>query len=146
MASRSRDTAWSAIAGAVLLSIWLLSTEPTGLGVVQLLAFTAPGALLGLGAGWMAHATRRSTWTWRSARTAALFGAGTLPPVLAFLIAIEGSARPQQLLVGFVHAAWVALAGGGVVAALHRPRRRSRRPFHRATPEIVAITTYVSSP
>jgi hypothetical protein len=128
MASRSRDTVWSATAGAALLTVWLLSTEPFGLGVVQLLAFTAPGALLGLGAGWMAHATRRSAWNWQSARTAALFGAGTLPPVLAFLIAIEGSARPQQLLVGFVHAAWLALAGGGVAAALHKSRRRSRRP------------------
>jgi hypothetical protein len=110
---------------AVLLSIWLLSSEPWGLGVLQLVVFTAPGALLGLGAGWMAHASAQATWDWKSARTAALLGAGTLPPVLAFLIALEGSARPHQLLVGFVHAAWVALAGGAAVAAFRRLRHRS---------------------
>jgi hypothetical protein len=72
----------------------------------------------------MAHATARSTWNWKSARESALIGAASLPPVLAFLIAVDGSARPQQLLVGFVHFAWTGLPGGAVVAALRRPGRR----------------------
>jgi hypothetical protein len=125
MPTRSQFTIRSLIIVAALLSVWLLSSEPWGLGVFQLIVFTAPGALLGLGAGWMAHATARSTWNWQSARKSALIGAATLPPVLAFLIAVNGSARPQQLLVGFVHFAWIALAGGAVVAALRRPGRRS---------------------
>jgi len=125
MPTRSQYGIRGLIVLAALLSIWLLSSEPWGLGVLQLVVFTAPGALLGLGAGWMAHATTRSTWDWERARSAALIGAGTLPPVLAFLIAVEGTARPQQLLVGFVHAAWIALAGGAVVAALRWPRHRS---------------------
>ena len=111
------------IALAALWSIWLLSSEPWGLGVFQLLVFTGPGALLGLGAGFMAHATTRAEWNWRSARRSALVGAVTLPPVLAFLIAVDGTARPQELLVGFVHAAWIALAGGAIVAALRRPSK-----------------------
>lgn len=125
MPTRSEYTIRGLIALAALWSLWLLSSEPWGLGVLQLVVFTAPGALLGLGAGWMAHATARSTWNWQSARKSALVGAATLPPVLAFIIAVDGAARPQQLLVGFVHAAWIALAGGAVVAALRRPHSRS---------------------
>lgn len=121
MPTRAQYTIRGMIALAALWSIWLLSSEPWGLGVFQLLVFTAPGALLGLGAGWMAHATARSTWDWQSARKSALIGAATLPPLLAFLIAVDGTARPQQLLVGFVHVAWIALAGGAIVAAFRRP-------------------------
>lgn len=109
---------------ALLASSWLLATEPWGLGVYQLLMFTAPGALLGLGAAWAAHAPAQSEWTWRSARRAALTGAVTLPPVLAFIVALDGSARPQRLLVGFVYAAWVALIGGAAVALLRSPEKR----------------------
>lgn len=113
---RSRITVRGLIVSAALASVWLLSTEPWGLGAYQLLMFTAPGALLGLGAGWMAHASVQRTWTWKSARRAAVFGAVTLPPVLAFVVALDGNARPQRLLVGFVYAAWVALIGGAAVA------------------------------
>jgi hypothetical protein len=113
---RSRVTVRGLTMSAVLASVWLLSTEPWGLGAYQLLMFTAPGALLGLGAGWMAHASVQSAWTWKSARRAAVFGAIALPPFLAFIIALDGSARPQRLLVGFVYAAWVALISGAVVA------------------------------
>lgn len=126
MRSRSHYTVRGMLLVAAVLSVWLLSSEPWGLGVAQLIVFTGPGALLGLGAGWMAHASARSRWSWRSARTAALLGAGTLPPVLAFLIALEGNARPQQLLVGFVYAAWIALGGGAVVALA----RGGRAGFH----------------
>lgn len=107
---------------AGVLSLWLLSTEPWGLGVYQLLVFTAPGALLGLGAAWTAHASTPETWTWQRARRAAAVGAATLPPVLAFLVALDGNARPQRLLLGFVYFAWLALLGGAVTALLHRTR------------------------
>src|SRR6476660_8294720 len=88
---RSRVTARGLLLSAALASIWLLSTEPWGLGAYQLLMFTAPGALLGLGAGWMAHASAQRTWTWKSARRAAVLGAVTLPPVLAFIVALDGN-------------------------------------------------------
>jgi hypothetical protein len=108
---------------AIASSVWLLSTQPWGLGVYQLLMFTAPGALLGLGASWAAHASRRQIWSWRVARRGALIGAVTLPPVLAFMVALDGNARPQRLLIGFVYAAWAALIGGAAVAIFHqRPR------------------------
>lgn len=113
---RTRVTKHSLIVSAVLASVWLLSTEPWGLGTYQLLMFTAPGALLGLGAGWMANAATQRKWTWKHARRAAVLGAVTLPPVLAFIVALDGNARPQRLLVGFVYAAWIALIGGAAVA------------------------------
>lgn len=118
MSRRSRHLARGSILLAILASVWLISTEPWGLGVYQLVMFTAPGALLGLGASWMAHATRHSEWTWTSARRAAVIGAATLPPVLAFIVALGGNAQPQALLVGFVYLAWAALIGGAATALL----------------------------
>jgi hypothetical protein len=117
----SRRTVRGLILSAALASVWLLSTEPWGLGAYQLLMFTAPGALLGLGAAWMAHASTQTAWTWKSARRGAVIGAATLPPALAFVVALDGNARPQRLLVGFVYAAWVALVGGAAFALLHLP-------------------------
>ena len=107
---------------AALSSAWLLSTEPWGLGAYQLIMFMAPGALLGLGAGWAAHGFTPATWTWRRARRSAILGGLLLPPALAFLVALDGNARPQRLLVGFVYAAWAALIGGAAVALAHAPR------------------------
>lgn len=106
----------------IVVAVWLLSTEPWGLGVYQLLVFTAPGALLGIGAAWTAHLASRATWTWRSTRRGAIVGATTLPPLLAFLVAVDGNSRPQALLAGFVYAAWIALIGGGFVALVQKLR------------------------
>ena len=125
MSRRSRHLFRSLVFVALPASVWLLSTEPWGLGAYELLMFTAPGALLGLGASWMAHTTNPASWSWRTARRAALTGAATLPPVLAFVVALDGNARPQQLLVGFVYGAWVALLGGAAVALMHRPTGRA---------------------
>lgn len=120
MTQRSRHTVRLVFTLAALATLWLLSTEPWGLGVYQLLMFTAPGALLGLGATFAAHATAQARFDWRTGRRAALLGALTLPPVLAFIVALDGNARPQRLLVGFVYAAWVALIGGASVALFRR--------------------------
>jgi hypothetical protein len=124
MSRRSRNLVRGAVTLAVLASLWLVSTEPWGLGAFQLLMFTAPGALLGLGAAWAAHAPTQTDWTWRRARGAAVIGALTLPPVLAFIVALDGTARPQRLLVGFVYAAWVALVGGAAVSLVRGARMR----------------------
>lgn len=124
MSRRHTNLVRSLVAAAALLSLWLLSSEPWGLGVYQLIVFAAPGALLGLGAAWTANAATPTAWTWQRARRAATIGAVTLPPVLAFLVALDGNARPQRLLLGFVYAAWIALLGGAVVALsrLGRPQ------------------------
>ena len=122
MSPRGRHTALALWGPPIIAAIWLLSTEPWGLGVFQLLMFTAPGALLGMGAGWMFHIGSRETWTWRAARRAALIGASTLPPVLAFLVAVDGNSHPQALLAGFVYAAWIALFAGGLAAIVQRLR------------------------
>jgi hypothetical protein len=113
---------------ALGVAVWLLSTEPWGLGVFQLFVFTAPGALLGLGAGWMAHLTSRRTWTWRSSRRSAFVGAIVLPPLLAFFVAVDGNSRPSALLAGFVYAAWIALLGGAAAALFRRNDEHAGRP------------------
>ncbi|MFI5230255.1 MAG: hypothetical protein ACHQWU_14370 [Gemmatimonadales bacterium] len=122
MTGRSRHLVRIAVALALAASVWLVSTEPWGLGVYQLFVFAAPGALLGIGAGWAAHGYSQAQWTWKDARLAAVIGAIILPPVLAFLVALDGNARPQRLLIGFVYAAWIALLGGGSIALFHRAR------------------------
>ena len=122
MSRRSRHAALALWAAPLIAAIWLLSTEPWGLGVFQLVVFTAPGALLGIGAAWMFHIGSREAWTWRATRRAALIGASTLPPVLAFLVAVDGNSRPQALLAGFVYAAWIALFGGGLAAIVQKLR------------------------
>lgn len=121
MSRRSQNSVLVLTALSVVAAVWLVSSEPWGLGVEQLAMFVAPGALLGLGASWAAHASTQRQWTWRRSRRAAFIGAATLPPVLAFIVAWDGNARPQRLLVGFVYAAWAALIIGGVVALIRRP-------------------------
>ncbi|MGH7615945.1 MAG: hypothetical protein ACREPM_01820 [Gemmatimonadaceae bacterium] len=128
MSRRSRSAIRASILLAVVAAVWLLSSEPWGLGVYQLFMFAAPGALLGLGAGWMANASRPNEWTWVRARRSAVIGAAVLPPILAFVVALDGNARPQRLLVGFVYAAWVALIGGWAVALLTAPAPSTSHP------------------
>lgn len=122
MSVRFRHALHVAWGTAAIAAVWLLSTEPWGLGAFQLLVFTAPGALLGLGAAWMAHIASPDTWTWQTARRAAIIGGSTLPPLLAFLVAVDGNSRPQSLLAGFVYAAWIALFAGAVAAVVHKLR------------------------
>jgi hypothetical protein len=130
----ARHTSRVAIGVAVILSVWLVLTEPFGLGVLQLVVFMAPGALLGLAAGWMASATKPASWTWFRGRAAAIRGALILPPLLAFIVGLDGNDRPPRLLVGFVRTAWLALIAGGAVAVARlirsqrlKSKRRRRR-------------------
>jgi hypothetical protein len=127
MSARSRRSLQTLGVLAFAAAAWLLSTEPWGLGVFQLFMFTAPGALLGLGAAWMAHLGSQRSWTWGSARRAAVVGATALPPLLAFLVALDGNARPPALLAGFVYAAWIALFGGGVTSLFLRDSKETHR-------------------
>lgn len=130
----ARHTIRIAIGLAIILSLWLVLTEPFGLGVLQLIVFMGPGALIGLAGGWMASATKPASWTWFRGRTAAIRGALILPPILAFIIGLDGNDRPPHLVVGFVRTAWLALIAGGAIAVarlirsqrLHRRRRRRR--------------------
>lgn len=112
---------------AIALALyWSVASEPWGMRVHQLVVFAAPGAVLGLGGAWMAHASAPAKWTWRIGRNAALAGALLLPPILAFLVAVDGNARPHQLLAGFIRAAWLALTLGGVIAVARAVRVRSQ--------------------
>jgi hypothetical protein len=116
-------------------------TEFWGPAALQLIVFAGPGALLGLGASWMSYASVPNSWTWRTARNGALAGALLLPPILAFLVALDGNARPHRLLVGFIRAAWLALALGAAVAAARglrdaseQRRQKVRARLHHALP------------
>lgn len=107
--------------------VWLAATEPWGIAVYQLIVFMAPGALLGLAAGWMAYAADQPAWSWRTGVRWAIAGAIALPPFLAFLVAVDGNARPHRLLAGFIRAAWLALALGLSVATARATARRLQK-------------------
>jgi hypothetical protein len=116
----------TAVIGVVALSLWMAGSVPWGLAVQQLVVFAAPGALLGLGASWMSFAAQPARWTWHSGRSGALWGALVLPPFIAFLIALDGQARPHQLVIGFVRAAWLAFALGLAFAVTRALRSEQR--------------------
>lgn len=127
MLSRAREHRLGIAASAAIVAFWALASAPWGLAVYQLVVFAAPGALLGLGAAWMAYASAQNAFTWRIARNGALLGAALLPPVLAFLVALDGNARPHRLLAGFIRAAWLALACGMAIAGAKAVRDRSEQ-------------------
>lgn len=127
------ESRWARVAGiAMIAAVWVLTTEPWGIGVEQLVVFMAPGALLGLAAGWMAYAADQDRWGWRTALRWAIGAALLLPPVLTFLVAVDGNARPHRLLAGFIRAAWLALAVGLSVAAARAMTLRSKQRRQKA--------------
>lgn len=127
----------------LVAALWFGATEPWGLGLFELVAFLAPGALMGLAASWIAAALSPARWRWRDGLRGAALGAAFLPPVFAFMVALAGVGRPARTLEALVLFAWLAL-GAGAFAALagfvwrrlrHRghastrhPRRKSRTP------------------
>jgi hypothetical protein len=108
------------------LALWIVASEPWGMAVYELIVFAAPGALMGMGASWMSYVSARHEWTWTRARNAALAGALLAPPFLAFLIAVDGNARPHRLLAGFIRAAWLAFGLGVAIAVARSARSASQ--------------------
>lgn len=127
--TRRRRTIVRTFAILAALALWFVVSVPWGMPITQLAVFVAPGALLGLGASWTAYAGDRTRWTWYVARRHAAVGAMFLPPILAFLVALDGNTRPPRLLAGFVRAAWLALLVGAAFAVADAmfPIRSKRR-------------------
>ena len=79
MTARWRDRIFidwrSGLVVAVSFGLWMLASVPAGLAFHQLVVFAAPGALLGFGASWAAHAAAPSGWSWHAARSEVLWGA-----------------------------------------------------------------------
>lgn len=104
------------VAGAIgIAALWFFASEPWGFAIWEMLPFVAPGALLGLGAGWVSHAMKPDRWTWKSGRNSAVVGALVLPPIITVALVIVG-ARPERVLSSTVRAAWLALLVGAVWA------------------------------
>lgn len=116
--------------GAAAAALWIASTEPWGLGVFELAAFLAPGAMMGLAASWIGAAFSPGRWHWRDGLKGAALGAAFLPPVFAFMVALAGATRPAHTLEALVLFAWLALGAGALVAlsglALRLVRRGGR--------------------
>jgi hypothetical protein len=135
MTIRSHRSAMTAarialVAGAAvgIGGLWYMASVPWGLDFSELVPFVAPGALLGVGAGWMSHAMKPDQWTWKAGRNAAIAGALALPPIITVGLALVG-ARPERVLSMSVRAAWLALIGGAIWSigawVIHRLEHRT---------------------
>lgn len=99
---------------------WYFGAAMLADGVLDLLIFAGPGALFGVGTGWLAHLFDQRQFTWRVGLWSALLGGIVLPPLLAALVAVGGLAVPGVILFLFVVGAWGALGLGLVVALVRR--------------------------
>ena len=114
---RARRTLTRLAWGVLAAGLWFGVTAPWGFSAFQLVAFLAPGALMGLAASWIAAALAPAGWRWRDGLRGAMMGAAFLPPVFAFMVALAGVGRPARTLEALVLFAWLAL-GAGAFAAL----------------------------
>ena len=114
----------------VALVAWHLATVPWGMRMSQLIAFVAPGAVIGAGAGWAYAIADAPNLRWRTTSSGAVAGAMVLPPFLAVLIGLAGASHPSQLGTLFVMGAWLTLlvsAGAGAIKLLVRVLRSPDR-------------------
>lgn len=102
----------SRVVGAVAVAVsWVAASLPLDGGVLDLLPFLGPGALLGLTVGWVSYAFDRRHFHWLTGLRTALAGLVILPPWLALLVALSGLTVASALTV-LVLGAWLAIVGG----------------------------------
>lgn len=124
---------------AVACALWSISTTQSGYTYLELLVFAGPAMVLAVAATWAAAIFRRDAWAWTSALRAALLGAVVLPPAIAAGIAFFAAWNDNAVLLTFILGAWLALAGGLLVASVRAlwSDVRRRRPGARAPLELL---------
>jgi hypothetical protein len=111
-------------AGALVVGVtWWAAGAQLHSGALELLPFTAPGAVIGLAVGWLGHAFTRRAFAWRTGLVSALVGAAVLPPWLGVAVVASGL-TPGGALLLFVGGAWAAVALGVAAAAVSYARTR----------------------
>lgn len=95
--------------------------------ILGVLMFTGPGALFGLGAGWLGYLFGRDRFTWRIGLRSAIAGSVFMPPLFGALVAFGGTVDPQLTYMLFVLGAWGALFGGLILAVVMRLGSTSHR-------------------
>jgi hypothetical protein len=124
------------IATIIATVVWWFVITPPGFGAIQLVALTAPGAVLALAAQWARYALRFDELTRTKMAAAAAVGAMIMPPIIAFGIEILSTFDRAAIVGIFVLGAWAALGGGllaGAIEALSndfKPRLTIRRSHH----------------
>ena len=108
------------LAIAVAVSAWYGAVFLLQEEILGVLMFTGPGALFGLGAGWLGHVFCPERFTWSTGLRSAIAGCVLLPPLLAALIAFGAMVDPQLLSLLFALGAWAALGAGLLVAVVLR--------------------------
>lgn len=111
---------------AAVAATWHLASVSLASGALDIIPFTAPGALIGLGVGWLSFAAVRREFIWRTGLVSALAGAVVLPPWLGLLIAMVAMTTAGAVLL-LVTGAWAAVGLGAMLALLRGADRLWRR-------------------
>lgn len=131
--------------------MWYAAASQLTAGVLDLVLFAPPGAVLGLAAMWAAHVFAPVRFSWRRGLVGALVGGLVVSPLVAFLVAFTAAWDHPSFQFVFNLGAWLALVAGicvGMIGevsrwviewrwsrriAAHRRRRASTRT--RAMPD-----------
>lgn len=105
---------------AVAISAWYGAGMLVHEDLVGVLMFTGPGALFGLGVGWLGHLFARDRFTWHTGLRSMIAGVVLLPPLFAAVIAFGGLVNPQMTYMLFAFGAWIALGVGLLLAIARR--------------------------
>lgn len=115
MPARAARWIGGALAAVIVVVSWVHSGLLLGSSVLDLAAFVAPGAVLGLATTWAAYLFRPERFTWRAGYVGAAVGAVALPPYLGSVTVLSATAGGSALAAVF--GTWIAL-GVGFAAAL----------------------------
>lgn len=122
-----------ALAALFTIALWWFAEAQSGHTATELAMFAGPGIVLTMAASWSSHAFHRDEWTWAAGMRTALIGGLISPPLIGFAIAFLAAMNHEAVLLIFVLGAWLALAGGALVACI-RALRDDVRKRRRVTP------------
>jgi hypothetical protein len=131
----SRITVALAIA-ACCVTTWLVAGLQLAEGILGVLPFVAPGAMIGIALGWLSYLFLPRAYTWRHGRRDALRGAALLPPWLAALVTAGGMTIGGGVMV-VVGGAWTVVFVGATAALLRWASWRLT--CRRAAPELTGV-------
>jgi len=122
----------NAVVIVVIAAGWIVVKLWSGFPLLELVAFVAPGIVIGVTMNWLAHAFDRADWNWENALVGAFVGATIMPPLIGFLSALVGTYGSGALVPVFVLGSWIALFGALIYGALRSGihRRRSAPVAH----------------
>ena len=122
---RERSSGWRsgrrylgrACIAALVFAAWYVASSQFSAGVLELVVFAPPAAVLGIATAWAAHVSMPDRFTWRRGLYGALIGGLVATPLVAAIIAFSAAWDPAVYVLVFGAGAWVALVGGALIGS-----------------------------